>query len=373
MTVGINAHLLSFSADYRTTGIGLYVQKVLQSIHNKSYPLTLFGSDPKIKKVYPNFNFIQSSFNTKNPWIRILWEQLLCDHQIKKHNIDILHSPMHALPLIGAKRYKTVVSIHDLAFALYPQFYTGGKQKYLAYITKQSAKKADKIIALSENTKKDIMRLYNIREQKIEVVYAGLSIKPSKLTPQQEKKIAARLNLPEKYLLFVGTMEPRKNIQGLLDALIQLAKEKKERYTLVIAGPKGWKYDSIEERIKTYETLGQIIKTGYLSEEELHFVYNKASIFLFPSFYEGFGSPVLEAMALGAPVISSHVASIPEVGGNAICYIDPYNTNDLAEKISWIFNNPEEQEKMKKTGIKQAESFTWEKTASQIISVYESL
>jgi glycosyltransferase involved in cell wall biosynthesis len=313
MKKSFNAHLLSLAPNYRNTGISLYIKNLLKAIDSYNYKLTLFHSTPEAVKMFKNFEHCVSKLPTSNPNIRILWEQLIQPLQLSLKKIDLLHCPMHVIPLLKISKTKTVITIHDLANFKYPMFYQGNKQKYLTYMTELSAKRADKIIAASKNTKKDIIEILKVPEKKIEVIYNGNNL----IESSKEIDIQKKLNLPEEFLLFVGTMEPRKNLESLLDALLYLYKDRKEKYNLVIAGPKGWLFDQIELKINEYRNIGQVITSGYLTDDELIALYKKAKIFIYPSLYEGFGFPVLEAMKLGVPVICSKASSLPEIGEHA--------------------------------------------------------
>ncbi|OGI06550.1 MAG: hypothetical protein A2Y40_07590 [Candidatus Margulisbacteria bacterium GWF2_35_9] len=372
MTVAFNAQLLVFSKDYRTTGIGLYIMNLLEGLHRAEFPMTIFSSDPNVEKVYSAFSHYVSSKRVRDPYIRILWEQTVLPILLQKSKTEVFHSPMHVLPMTLSKKISSVLTIHDLANFRYPQFYKGAKQKYLTTMTHLSAKKADRIIAVSESTKKDLVSILGIKESKIDVVYNGLNLN-IEVGHIDEEKIRRKLELPEEYILFVGTMEPRKNIDGILSALLLLWKEKKESYNVVIAGPKGWLYSDTEKKIKEYQEIGQIMQTGYLSDEELVVVYKYAKLFVYPSFYEGFGFPILEAMALGVPVICSETSSMPEVGGDAVEYVDPKSSAQIAEKISVIYKDSKMRAVMKKEGLKQSKLFSWIKSAEQTINVYNKL
>lgn len=280
---------------------------------------------------------------------------------------------MHVVPLILDKKIKTVITIHDLANFRFPQYYKGAKQKYLTTMTAISARKADRIIAVSENTKKDLIEILHIPESKIAVVHNGLNLQINSIKPETEQNLLRRLGLPENYLLFVGTMEPRKNIEGLMDALIWLWEEKKQKYPLVIVGPKGWLYKNIEQKISTYKKIGTVIQTGYLEDDELQIVYKNSSLFIFPSFYEGFGFPILEAMACGCPVLCNNSSSLPEIGAAAVEYFYLSNIRDLGEKISWLYNDSKKLEQMQKNGKERAKNFSWEKAGAETIQIYQSI
>ena len=280
---------------------------------------------------------------------------------------------MHVVPLILDKKIKTVITVHDLSNFRFPEYFKGAKQKYLTAMTAFSAKKADRIIAVSANTKKDLIELLHIPESKIDVVYNGLNLQINPIKPETEQKLLKRIGLPENYLLFVGTMEPRKNIEGLLDALLWLWKDKQQKYPLVIVGPKGWLYKNIEQKISIYSKISPVIQTGYLEDDDVQAVYKNAALFIYPSFYEGFGFPVLEAMACGCPVLCSNSSSLPEVGADAVEYFSPSNIRELGEKIFWLYTDRKKREQMQQLGKERAKNFSWEKVSAETIQIYQSI
>jgi glycosyltransferase involved in cell wall biosynthesis len=370
MKIGVNVHLLSFSADYRQTGIGLYIENLLKHLAPMigSEDINLLGYDRNIKKHFNSYNFIPSNIDTTSPIKRIFWEQLVSHNVVCKENIDIYHCPMHVIPILPKKKpYKTVITVHDLANFKFPQFYKGFKQKYLTTLTRLSAQLADRIIAVSENTKKDIIEILNIPESKIDVVYNGNNLQ----IPKDLDIIHLDIEFPKQYILFVGTLEPRKNLEGLIKSLIFLAEKKKRLIPLVIAGPLGWKYAKIQAMAEQYQLMGgNIIQTGYLKPDELCAIYKKATIFVYPSFYEGFGFPVLEAMSLGVPVITSNISSLTEVGGDAVQYIDPNSIEDLANKVNLLFGNDYLCQELSIKSKKRSNLFNWKAAASQTLQTY---
>jgi glycosyltransferase involved in cell wall biosynthesis len=373
MKIGFNAQLLSLSQDYRTTGIGLYIKNLLLEFHKQNKKINLYSSEKLTKEIFEHFENKICKLNTKEPVTRILWEQLISPLHYGLNKIDLIHCPMHVIPLMKASKLKTVATVHDLANFKFPQFYTNSKQKYLTTLTKLSAKRADHLIAVSQNTKQDLIELLGIEESKISVVHNGLNLDSPPLNEDEFQKFKQKHALPNKYLLFVGTLEPRKNIEGLLDALIHLAQQKSKTYPLVIAGPKGWLYENIEKKIKKYQEISRVIITGYLQDPELVSLYQNAHLFIYPSFYEGFGFPVLEAMANSAPVICSNNSSLPEVGGKAVAYIDPKSPENIAENIENLFHNENERKKMITAGLAQAKKFSWEKAAEETFKIYRKI
>ncbi len=365
MKIGINGQLLAFSKNYRTAGISRYIKCLLDEYHKYNMNVTLFAASPEARQLYAKFEVLVS--DTANPSKRIFWEQFISPFSLVKHKIETYHCPMQVLPLLTRlSRVKKIVTVHDLANFKFPEFYLKSKQKYLTALTRLSMQFADKIIAVSENTKKDLIEVLNVPEKKIQVIYHGCSSLPvDEETALQVKK---QYKLPEEYILFVGTLEPRKNIAVLVEALKYLKNTKKTDYPLVIAGAVGWKFSPSFEQIK--QSGLKIILTDFLNDEQLAALYKSAKIFVYPSLYEGFGFPVLEAMAKGTPVICSNNSALPEVGGDAGLYFSPEDFHELAEKIQALWSDTKLQYKLSSAGLKQAEKFSWSKCAKQTLELY---
>jgi glycosyltransferase involved in cell wall biosynthesis len=261
-----------------------------------------------------------------------------------------------------------------LAFKKFPQIFLKETVEHANEWVKFAVKQADRIITVSHNTRKDLLTLFDTDEDKIRVIYEGVS---SDYHPIRDPDLLERLRrkyaLPEKFILFVGTIEPRKNLVRLLEAFNKFKKNKSAAYRLVIAGGKGWLYDDVFETVEKLELQQDVIFTGYIPESELPLMYNLSDLFIYPSLYEGFGLPLLEAMACGIPVISSRVSSVPEVAGNAALLIDPYDSDELTEAMSCVLEDRQVKERMIENGLMQTKEFTWEKTALETMNVYEEL
>lgn len=331
------------------------------SKENEAY-FDLCASNIKIKKVPRIFTY---------PFVKIIWEQLFLPFSMIKNNIDLYHATGFVLPLWKPTGIKFVVTIADMTFFTHKQYHTWFKKKYFSALIPASLKKADKIFAISENTKKDIIAMAKTNSEKIVTTYLGVD--PIFMPKKKEEylPVLAKYNLEQPYILYVGMLEPRKNIVGLIRAFSLLRKERKIK--LVIIGKKGWMYDEIFSLVKSLHLEEKIIFTGYVPDDVLPAIYNAATCFVYPSFYEGFGFPVIEAMACGCPVITSNNSSLKEITGDAAILIDPENVNQIAEKIELILGSQEEREKRKKAGLKQAKKFKWDAFARKTREVYKNL
>jgi glycosyltransferase involved in cell wall biosynthesis len=230
--------------------------------------------------------------------------------------------------------------------------------------------RADKIITVSQNTKDDLVEMFNYNPNKIKVIYNGVD-SSYKLIDNKKliSEINNKYNTGENFLLYVGNIKPHKNIPVLLKALSNIDKQNK----LVIVGKRDKAYDEIFDIIDQNNLKDRIIFTGFVPDEDLILLYNAAALFVYPSLYEGFGLPPLEAMACGTPVITSNVSSLPEVVGDAAITVDPHNIKELSKKINKILSNKDLQNKMIQRGIERAKQFTWDKTARETIKVYEDV
>lgn len=265
---------------------------------------------------------------------------------------------------------RKVAVIHDLTTLLYPEYHL--KQNIFFYNRrfKDIKKYADAVITESESTKNDIIRHLNIDPQKIFVTHfaADESFRPIK--ENEVKKKLSKFNIQKPYIMFLGTLEPRKNIPTLIRAFTALKKKKNIPHKLVLVGQKGWFFQEIEKALEESLYRDEIIFPGYIPDEDIPALYNGAEIFVYPSFYEGFGLPVLEAMQCGTPVITSNISSMPEIGGDACYYIEPKSLDDLTRGLEKIIENTDLRKKMSQKGIERAKQFSWEKCAKETLRIY---
>lgn len=301
-----------------------------------------------------------------------LWTQTKFAFGVWRDRVDVLWMPMHNLPLIRRRALKTVVTIHDLAFKNFPETFPRQDLMQLNFLTDLAVKFSDKIIAVSESTKSDILKFYpKIKEDKIRVIYHGFDAElfQDELAPQEMESVLKKYDLKqEKYLLYVGAIQPRKNLVILVKAFEIFKEKEKSDIKLVLAGGKAWRWQKTIEVIERSPFKEDIILTGGISFEELAILYRNAKIFVFPSLYEGFGIPILEAFASGVPVVTAKNSSLTEVGGDAVEYFENNNTDDLAAKIIKVLSDEVLQTGMIEKGLTQINKFSWEKCAKETLA-----
>lgn len=255
---------------------------------------------------------------------------------------------------------KKIVTVHDLSFEIYPQFLSRRRKLWHRIINpKKFIQSADQLIAVSQSTKQDLVDLYNIDEARIQIIHSGIN---------QQPKEVEQGDLPEKYILSLSTFEPRKNIDSLILAFQKLIKKEQFKdYKLILAGAKGWKSERIYNLAKKDPRIRIL---GYVSDKEKASLLKHASVFVYPSFYEGFGFPPLEALAQDTPVIASAASSLPEILGDAALYVNPYNIFDILKALENLLSNSTLQEDLVMKGKEQVQKFSWEQTAKKTLAIF---
>lgn len=282
----------------------------------------------------------------------------------------LFHGMEHLL--MPLKNIPTVITVHDLIFKLFPEHHKKLNYIFLNQAMPLFVKRADHIITISESSKRDLIEHYHTPPEKISVIYEAAAPDFRPPTAVQINAAKNRYHLPEQFLLVVGTIEPRKNYSRLIEALMQL-RAKHPDLKLVVVGSKGWLYESFFQKIADLNATDHVIFTGFVSDEDLPAVYAAATITVMASIYEGFGLPILEAMACGTPVVSSNRASLPELGGNAAYYFNPEDIEEMAAVINTVLEDSALRITLRDKGVEQAARFSWEKTAQETIAIYRQL
>lgn len=365
--IGINAHLLSPVSGYRRAGIHQYIARVLDYLPrvNDQTLYTIYTRDSAAIKPRVGFNIVPSSWPTEKRSVRILWEQSAWPMQAAIEKLDLLHSMAFVTPLIG--RIPTVVTVYDLSFIHFPEKFPAMQRLYLQSQTARSVRQARRVITISDASRQDLHRFFSVPLDKIDVVLPGVE---QDFRPLPEDQIAAfRKNrgMTREFILHVGTLQPRKNIPTLLKAL---AKSKTPQLDLVLAGAKGWQYDEVFNMVRSLGLEARVHFAGYVADEELPFWYNAARALVFPSVYEGFGMPIVEAMACGTPVIAARSSSIPEAGGEAALYFNPQDYETLAKHINDVTADKHLADRMRQASRSQACKFSWERAGLETAQVY---
>jgi glycosyltransferase involved in cell wall biosynthesis len=322
---------------------------------------------PQVKA--PNFQNRQAPLSERA--LTILWHRLRLPIPVEWFTgpVDIFHSTDFVLPPVRGAR--AILTVHDLTFMRLPQCAEAGLRAYLNKVVPRSIERADLVLADSQSTKNDLIELLGVSPHRIEVVYAGVErrFRPmeGEIALQRVKK---RYGLDFPFILSLGTLEPRKNFSGLVEAYALM---KNKELKLVIVGGKGWLYDEIFARVEELGLSGQVIFPGFVADEDLPALYNLAELFVFPSLYEGFGLPPLEAMACGTPVVTSDRPSLPEVVGEAGLMVEATDSQELAEAMERVLMDENLRREMREKGLKQAVKFTWEAAAGKLLDVYRRL
>jgi len=285
--------------------------------------------------------------------------------------LDLLHIPDFIPPAFGYRR--SVITIHDLNFLYYPQFLTAESYRYYNRQIEWAVRRADHILADSQATQSDLTSLLDVPPEKVTVVHLAAAPAFRPLPEVEARRAAAQYGLEPGFLLFVGTMEPRKNLPGLLQAYRLLLNAEATTAPLVLVGGKGWLYDEVFERVEVLHLADQVRFLHDVPDADLPGMYNAASVLVMPSFYEGFGLPALEAMACGTPVVVADRASLPEVVGCAGLLVNPDDADDIACALMRVLTEASLRDQMQELGLAQAARFTWERTARATLAVYQQV
>ncbi|HEX2914040.1 MAG TPA: glycosyltransferase family 1 protein [Chloroflexia bacterium] len=379
MRIAINANLVSFSGTYRQAGVSKYTELLINhlgKVDSENEYLIYFGNGPHPAHFAsaPNFHLRASRFNTEKPLTRIAWEQAVAPGVLLWDHPDVLHCPVNVVPL--ASFSPAVLTIHDLGFMRFPERYKAAKRRYLHVMTSLSARKASHIITPSESVRQEVIDLLKIRPDKVTAVAEGAG-QSFRVYPEQEVAEWRKANnVPDRFVLYLGTLEPRKNLPLLLRAFARWRQEQPSQardVVLVLGGAKGWLYEEIFRLVKELDLESVTRFQGYISENDLPLWYNSARCFVYPSVYEGFGLPPLEAMASGCPVITSNTSSLPEVVGEAGIMVGPDDVDALTAGLASLLTDEAEYSRRRKACLERAAGFTWTQAARQTLDIYRQV
>lgn len=363
MIIGIDASRYGHSSG---TGVELYSVKIIQGIiehfkHQDDHKIVLYT--PKKLPLYKTKTIRHRVIPCRRLWTKI---RLSAEMLLRKP--DVLFVPSHVLPHFAPK--KSIITIHDTAFMHLKKAYSPFQYWYLKKTTGYAVQKASKIIVPSEATKKDLNRFFNCPNAKICVIPHGSDFAPKNLTRDIESDVLERMNLKRKdnYFLFIGRLEEKKNLSRLIKAFM-LFSEKFSNYQLVLAGKRGTGFKDIFKTAVELEAFQKVHMPGYITENEKHVLLKYCTAFVFPSLYEGFGFPVLEAFAYKKPLITSKAASIPEIAGEAAIYVNPHDVNSIREGLESLLKNPQIKELTIEKQQDRLDNFSWKKSIEKTIEV----
>jgi len=289
------------------------------------------------------------------------------------HEPDVLFIPAHVLPVFHPRR--SIVTVHDLGYLHYPEAHTSHARRYLDWSTRWNAHRATAVLADSEATRSDLIRFYDAAPQKIHVVYLGRDARLNRVTDLSRlDEIRARYGLVGRYLLYVGTLQPRKNLERVVQAFERICGlPDLADLQLVLAGKQGWLYETLFRQVAHAGLQGRVIFPGYVADADLGALLSGAEAFVFPSLYEGFGIPVLEAGGCGVPVITSNTSSLPEVAGDAALLVDPLDVDAIADAMYRLVTDASLRAELARRGLENVKRFSWEKCARETLAVLESV
>lgn len=301
-------------------------------------------------------------------WPRF-WTQAGLSLEMLLHPVNVLFIPAHTVPCVHPK--KTIVTVHGLEYEFCPQAYSFWERLYMRLTIRKSCQWASSIIAVSENTKKDLIKLYNVDRNKIRVVYEGYTdnskfqILNSKSNPNDE--------ISKPHLLFIGRLEERKNVTNIINAFEILKGQYEISHKLVLAGKPGFGYEKIKDRIANVNCCKDIVELGYIAEEEKWELLKNADVFIFPTLYEGFGLPIIEAQSAGVPVVASNNSSIPEVVSDSALLVDPNSAEEIADAIYKVTSDENLKNDLIKKEQKNVQRFSWEKCATEVADILQNV
>lgn len=368
MKIGIDIRILSFH--HNKAGIYQYVYNLVSNLlsvdaQNEYILLSTirgFRGDEKISS-----HFVRRFSGRLST---LFLEKLSVPVEVLIGKINIFHGPCFFIP--RSLSSKSIVTIHDLLPFRHPEFLPVKWNNAVKKSTYASVKKADSIIAVSDYTKNEIMDLFKIPGERIRVIHNGISPIFKQVKDQSKiNDVKAKYGVNGPYLLFVGNIEPKKNIEKLIRAFVMLRNETDYKYSLLIAGGKAWHYPKVRDLVRELQISNEIIFTDVVEDDELPHLYSGAELFVFPSLHEGFGIPVIEAMSCGTPVVTSNATSIPEIAGDAALLIDPSSESEIAEAMHKILSSSIIRGQLIKKGIERAKKFSWEKTSLETLKLYK--
>ena len=362
--VALNAQLLFGPASYRSAGIHHYIDSLLRWLPEAGpdlrYTVFVGAGQPSM----PGASIQRTALPTARPWARIFWEQCVQPLQLIRLRPDLLHSLAFVSP--WRSPCPTVVTVYDLSFKLTPERFQPAQRMYLSAFTARSCHRARRVIAISESTRSDLVRLFGVPRNKVDVAYPGVDAAFRPLPAAEVELFRSQHKLPDRFILYLGTLEPRKNVDSLIHAFAQLRRGLPGLH-LVLAGARGWWYQDLFRLVQSLDLSDAVHFPGFVPEAELPLWYNAAAAFAYPSSYEGFGLPVAEALACGRPVVTTTASSLPEAGGAAALLVPPADEAALAAALEQALRlTPDELA----GGPAHAAYFTWGETAAKTVATY---
>lgn len=378
LRVGINAQLVSFGASYRNAGVSRFTYALLDGLshleQDQAYTAFINGSETDAASATSlahagHMRLLPTRWATGRPEQRIAWEQIALPLQLRRERMDVFHSPVNVLP--ERLPCASVVTVHDLAFERFPQYFRPTRRLYQHTFTRRSVHAATLVVAVSQSTKRDVVERFAVPEERVRVIHPAID---TDFRPVDDDRtlaaFRARHGLPDRYILFLGTLEPRKNLLTLIEAYARLRQETADAPQLILAGGQGWYYQAVLERIQMLQLEQYITLAGYVAREEQPLWYAGAELFVYPSIYEGFGLPIAEALACGTPTITSNVSSMPEAGGTVALQVAPEDSVHLAHAMRRMLADTSVRQRTRVEGPRWTSRFSVARMAVAYADVY---
>ncbi|MFD2169014.1 glycosyltransferase family 4 protein [Tumebacillus lipolyticus] len=358
---------------YRGTGIGTYTYQLIKNlyVHDKENEYRFFWPGDEYKNLDPTVDEIFNSIERSKDKF---WEEVHIPMSVEQEKIDLYHVPQNGIGLPLKKSCPNVVTVHDLIPYLYPETVGKGYLKIFLQEMPRIMEQSDLIITVSQHSKRDIQRIFQIPEEKIVVTPEAPESVYRPIDRQVAKRfVKDRFGIDRPYVIYIGGFSPRKNVRGLINAFYEIQDEIDPNYALVLVGKEARDYDDTVMLVEALRLQKRVIFTGFAAVQELPHLYNAADLCVYPSYYEGFGLPPLEAMACGVPTIASNASSIPEVTGDAALLVNPHDLFELAEQMKRVLGSQALREQMSEDGLRQADQFSWKRCAQETLAAYEQL
>jgi glycosyltransferase involved in cell wall biosynthesis len=371
MVIGIDASRAFLK---RRTGIEEYAYQTIKHLRDElpsDAEVILYVrkqcsfSDGRLNMSIPEIDFVlPENWTVRGIWAPRFWTQIGLSFEMFLHTPDVLFVPAHTVPIIHPK--KTIVTIHGLEYEYCPEAYSLWERIYMHYSIMLSCRVASTVICVSENTKQDVMKLYAVPEENIQVVYEGYTEKAQSPNDKFQTKPKAQMTNSKPHLLFIGRLEERKNVVRMIEAFEVLKEKYRIPHELVLVGKPGYGYERIAHKLQATSYKLEIRELGYVSEIVKWELLKNADVFLFPTLYEGFGIPVLEAQSVGVPVVTSNISSLPEVAGDGAVLVDPESVESIAEGIYRVLSDQALRSGIMEKATRNAGRFSWAQCAKKI-------
>jgi glycosyltransferase involved in cell wall biosynthesis len=376
MRIGIDCRTILNPHSGERAGVGHYVDGLVSALIDR-YPDAEFVLyfDYRVRDISgfarKNVKVKHFPFSQYGKYLSFGYSHMLITAYLLKEGLDVLHVPAGSIPFTYPK--KVVYTVHDLAIFKHPEWFPSSFISRNVLVP-QTIRKADAIIAVSASTAHDLKQLFNVPSKKVSIIHHGFDVHKIPLKRRANETIE-KYKLPKRYVLFVGTIEPRKNVEGLMRAFVALQEKNPvlADVALVLAGQEGYHSEQVMQTLMALKTKRSIRYIGYVTHNEKVELLRHAAAFVFPSFYEGFGLPILEAMALGVPVVTSKTTSMPEIAERAALFIDPTNVADITRGLREVLTKPDVAKRLHEAGPKQAAKFSWLRCAEETMAVYQKV